>query len=391
MPAFRDAQGNVHQIENFAVGLYNEAGLAGQSLPEFLNAQYETDVERYGTIFQQVCASEGIFLRGNARVGIRASTMDKILKPATTHDASVTTKDAIPASRILYPAVALQAVEDRLLANLDMMPNAFEQMIALTESIAGPRYEQPVINFDAPSKARSQGIAQLAKPAAMMTITTSDKAYTIPTYALGLEISDQALASTTLDLVTLSLARQIKIERDERAKGYILNMLNGDVDNAESSLATLGLTSTAVSLDSAATTGISQKAWIKYLAKSTKRTITHVVTDLDGAMAIENRAGRPNVQGDDPKSPRINSLMELVNPLWPTTVKLYLNLDSAWPAATIMGFDKQYAVRRVRNLLADYSAIESFVLRRAQAMRFDHAEKCERLFNDAFDVLTYTP
>jgi hypothetical protein len=108
-------------------------------------------------------------------------------------------------------------------------------------------------------------------------------------------------------------------------------------------------------------------------------------------MAIENRTGRPNVQTDDPKSPRINSLMELINPLWPSKVKLFLTLDSSWPAATIMGLDSRYAVRRVRNLLADYTAIESFVLRRAQAMRFDFGEKVERLFDEAFDSLTYTP
>jgi hypothetical protein len=374
MPGFIDSQGNQQQFE-LSVTDYRAAADAGQSLPEYLQVRYggHTDVVRHGSVFEQACASEGIFLRGNAQVGIRASTMHDILQPS----AAVTTRDA---------------VEDRLTANLDITPNAFEQMIAITESVSGERYEQPKINYDNPSAARSQIITQLAKPAAMMLITVSDKSYTIPTYSLGLEISDQALRATTLDLVTLSLARQIAVERNARAQEYILNLLNGDVDSGESSLATLGKTTTAVALDGAATTNITQKAWIKFLSReSTKRTLTHVVTDLDGAMAIENRTGRPNVQTDDPKSPRINSLMELINPLWPSKVKLFLTLDSSWPAATIMGLDNRYAVRRVRNLLADYTAIESFVLRRAQAMRFDFGEKVERLFDEAFDSLTYTP
>lgn len=391
MPGFIDSQGNQQQFE-LSVTDYRAAADAGQSLPEYLQVRYggRTDVVRHGSVFEQACASEGIFLRGNTQVGIRASTMADILTPKV--EAGVTTRDAVPASRILYPAVALQAVEDRLQANLDITPNAFEQMIAITESVSGERYEQPKINYDNPSAARSQIITQLAKPAAMMLITVSDKSYTIPTYSLGLEISDQALRATSLDLVTLSLARQIAVERNARAQEYILNLLNGDVDSGESSLATLGKTTTAVALDAAATTNITQKAWIKFLSREhTKRTLTHVVTDLDGAMAIENRTGRPNVQGDDPKSPRINSLMELINPMWPSKVKLFLTLDSSWPAATIMGLDSRYAVRRVRNLLADYTAIESFVLRRAQAMRFDFGEKVERLFDEAFDSLTYTP
>lgn len=387
MSGFRDAQGNPQQLD-LAVNMYAQAGEAGQSLPEFLAANYATDAARYGTVFEQMCAAEGIFLRSDAAVGIRASTLAEILDPKP--QAGITTKDGVPASRILYPAVALQAVEDRLIANLDMTPNGFESMIALSESISGDRYEQPKINYTNPSAARSQIISQLAKPAAMLLITVSDKAYTIPTYSLGLEISDQALRSTTLDLVSLSLARQIAVEREERARGYILNLLNGDVDNQESSLASLGYTVTSNSLDSAATGGaLTQKSWIKFLSRNgTKRVISHVITDIDGAMAIENRSGRPTVQTDDNKSPRINSLMELVNPVWPAKVKLFLNLDSAWPASTVLGLDSRYAIRRVRNLLADYTAIESFVMRRAQAMRFDHGEKIERLYDEAFDALT---
>ena len=121
-----------------------------------------------------------------------------------------------------------------------------------------------------------------------------------------------------------------------------------------------------------------------------KRTIDYIVTDIDGALAIENRTGRPVVTADDPKSPRINTLMEVVNPLWPTQVKLFLTLDPAWPAGTLMGLDSNWAIRRARSLTADYQAIENYVMRRTVAMRFDFGETVGRMYDEAYDVLTLT-
>jgi hypothetical protein len=288
----------------------------------------------------------------------------------------------------------MQAVEDRLIANLTMTANAFETMIAIDDSVAGDRYEQPQINMTRPSAARSQGIAQLAMPASMMTLTVSDRPGNIPTFALGLEVSDQALRASTLDFVSLSIARQIAVQRNERAQNYMLALLNGDQDNVgggnESSLATLGKVTTSNSLDSTATGGVlTQKAWVKYMTlRSQLRTITHIVTDVDGALAVENRTGRPNTSTDNPMSPRINTLFDVINPLWPMSVKMFLTVDPSWPANTIMGFDSAYAIRRIRNLNAEYSAIEAYVMKRSQSMRFDFGETVIRMFSDAFDVLT---
>ena len=58
---------------------------------------------------------------------------------------------------------------------------------------------------------------------------------------------------------------------------------------------------------------------------------------------------------------------------------------------TIMGIDARYAIQRVTSTNASYQAQEDFVLRRGSAMRWDFGQICRRLFNDAFEVLTYTP
>lgn len=388
MSAFLDRTGAQQQLD-LNVGMYLEAAQAGQNLQTYLAAKYPTDVAKYGSVFQQLCASEGIFIKGNKDLGIRPSTMAQILG-IDSMQAGVITKDAVPNSRILFPAVFLQATEDKLLADMSMTPSALESMIAVDESINGDRYEQPVINYAKAEAGRSQGIAQLAKPASMLTITTSDKAYTIPTFALGLEMSDQALRASTLDIVTLSVARQIMVERNERAQAYMLQLLNGDVDSGQASLASLGKSYTTTSLDAAATGGVvTQKAWVKFLAKNPLiRTINHVVTDMDTALKIENRTGKPVVTTDDGTSKRIDTTFDIKNPLWPTTVSMFLAVDANWPANTVMGLDSRHAIRRVRNIQAEYSAIESYVMKRSSAMRFDFGETLSRLFDDAFDVLT---
>lgn len=384
MSSFIDAAGNVQQLP-IHVTMYRDAANAGMSLQQFINTQYPTNNEKFGSTFNQVLESEGIFVKANRELGIRASTMSDILNGPTVSAGSVV-KDAVPTSRILFPAVQLALIEDKLLANLDATANAFDQLIAVDESINGDRYEQPIVNFDKPSSARAQGISQLAQPASMMTITTSDKSYKIPSWALGMEISDQALKVSTLDFVAMSLARQAAVERNERALNYVLALLNGDLDMGDSPITSDGVNHfNSTAFDSAATAGVmTHKAWIKYLMKNgTKRVLTHIITDFDMAMKIENRVGKPTVNLDDSKTSRIDTQFSLMNPTWAKNPKLFL-AEPNWPANTVLGIDKNFAIRRVRNLSAEYNGIESYVLRRSTALRFDFGESVSRLYNDAF-------
>lgn len=389
MSAFLDQKGNPQQVE-LSVGMYREAAERGMSLQAYVNSKYPTDESRYGAAFNQLLASEGIFLKADRSIGVRPSTMREMFNGRPQMDAAINVKDAVPTSRILFPAVIMSAVEDKLVANLTMTSNAFESMIAMDESIVGERYEHPVLNFSKPEAARHQGIAQLAAPASMMLITTSDRAYKIPVFSMGLEVSEQALQATTIDFVALSLARQAAVERNERAQGYMLALWNGDVDNGEGSLSSLSLVDTSTSFDALATGGVmTHKAWIKFLMKNgTKRTITHLVTDFDTAYKIENRTGKPTINNDDSKTSRIDTQFSLMNPTWARNPEVFLTQDANWPANTVMAIDKAWAIRRVRSLTADYQAIEAFVLRRSQAMRFDFGEHVNRLFNEGFAGLT---
>lgn len=366
---------------------YKAAADAGMSVPQYINKKYKTDSAKFGTAFDQIVASEGLFVRKNAEFGIRPPTMADVFAGKAEMQAGVITRDAAPASRIIFPAVFLEAVEDRLKADTKSYTAQWDKMIAISDSINGPRFEQPLLNYSNPAAAVSQGISQLALPASMLSITVSDVARKIPTFALGLEVSYEALASSTLDLVTMGVARQAEVERASRVDGYIQALVSGDADMG--TIALVAKTQTA--LDAAPVGGaMTHKAWVKWLRTNwRKRHIDTVMCDLATAIKIENRTGKPVIVGDNPNSKRINPNAEVMNPQW-QDVNIFLLEDGVIAADNIVGIDSRYAIRRVRNSQADYQAVEEFVLRKSRAMRFDFGEICYRMFDEAFDQFSIT-
>lgn len=393
MASFIDASGARQEVKP-ELSWYQAAADAGCSLEQYINLSYATDATKFGSAYNQILASEGIFIKGNREMGIQSSRLSMVLdgKPGLLAGGIVKGSEfSSAAQRTMFPSAVLSAIEDKLVADLNMNAQAFDRLVAIDDVIQGDKFERPLLNFSKPEGARSQAIAQLAEPNIMLSITTSEVSRKIPTLSIGMMISDQAKQATTLDLVSLAMARQVAVERNERANGYFLSMLNGDLDVGQGSLSSLGYTVTAVSLDAAATTGLTHTAWMKFLYRnSKKRVIDWVVTDLAGAMAIENRTGKPVVTADDPNSPRIDSLIAVGNPTWKSKVNVFITDDPNWPAKTVMGLDSRYAIHRVTSTTATYQAVEQFVLRRAEAFRVDAGEMAYRLFDEAFDVLTYS-
>ncbi len=390
MAAFIDAQGANQQFE-MSLDVVREACASAMSVRDFINSKLTTDVEAYGDPFSQLCASEGIVLKSSRLHGVRSPSLAQALGGRTVLEAGAITRQPSNQGRLLLmPAIGALS-EDKMLSDLEMNAAVLDGMIAQDDTIADEWLLWPEINFAHPEAARSQVTSQLAKPASMMTITTAEKSVRIPTFSLGIEYSDQATKYVNLDLISLAITRQVANERNARANEYILSLLNGDPDMSQPSLSTAGKVTTALSLDAAATAGITQLAYMSWLYQnSKKRRITHLITDIAGAMALENRTGRPTVVQDNPGSKRINNNVFVMNPTWAPELPIFI-VDSTvgWPAKTIMGIDANFAIHRVTSTNASYEAQESFSLRRANAMRFDFGQIMRRLFVDAFEVLTY--
>lgn len=371
---------------------YMAASKAGLTLTQHLNIKHghQTDLATYGDVMSQCMASAGMFLGTDLKTGIKAPSMDAIA--ANSIDLSAITRNdgsnQTPGGRMLFPEIILRTIEAELRESNDYFLRTWDSMVAITETVTGPKFEQPIIHVKAPEASESGQIAQLAEPDAMVSITTSDVTRRIPTKSIGLLISDEAQQATTLDLVNLSMSAQARGEHIRMVEGHMKAIFNGDVDAGEAALTSRTAQSIDGSISAAGT--LSQKAWIKYLWEGYRtRNVTNIVCDLDTAFAIEGRSGKPNVQGDDPRSPRMDVLPKIdhLSDFAPTVMML----DSAIVGAnTLIGLDNRFAIRRVINVTAAYSAIEQYVMRKATAFRVDYGEVAHKLYPESFDKLTLT-
>lgn len=388
-----DAKGNQHTLEmneNAMRDMRAEDGLNALPLDKFLErklVQATGDVtsvpdgKNTPSVLNQVAAQMGInpgtTLKDAMNGGVHAAT--------TGGDASIT-------GRLLVQALLLPVIENQMREDRSGYASMLRQHAALNVNLPGTRWDRPILDFKRPENSRPQPVAELAEPVRMLTIKSSQKSSALLGEAIGIEFSDQALQNATIDFISLSMRRQAEESANAVAMAHILSLLNGDVDVGMPALATVvrGGAAVASTLDSAAGSGVlTQTAWVKWLWRNNlRRTITTVVTDFDGALAIENRLGRPESdQYNTDSRQRIDVLTNVVNPNWPNQVDIIITQDPNWPSNTIVGFDKAYGYTMVSSAALNYSAMESLAIRRSTRMRIDTGSAVDRFMNDAWDIL----
>lgn len=402
---FYDAQGQLQDIE-VPPDIYSKAAAVNLSVPAFINREYPTDGVN-GSAFHQMLASCGLVVPDNkarAAYGLKPPTMADVLSgTANFMVGSNAEQFGTPtgsASRTLFPAALVAYIETALVKNYEMDADQFDKMIGLEIAVDRDRFEQPQINMSAgtggslqaPNQAKAARRAQLAGPSSFMQFTTSDVTRKIPTYALGMEFSQEALKATTLDLVGMSVQRQLRVERDAWVNSYISDFYAGDLDISTGSLASLGFTVNSSTLDSTAGSQNTQKSWLKWLNRLRKyRVIDWVMCDLGTYLQhIEGRTGRPSLTAIDTLLPRMEAQGRVVNNVV-GDVNVFIVDDAAdggpLPAGTLLGLDSRYAIARVRNTSANVTAAEQYALRQAEAFMVQFAEICYRMHDNAFDTL----
>lgn len=384
-PSIVDVYGQRHEVNlnnvNDSVLLYKEAFDKGLTLPQFLEQKYPTNAAKDGSAFAQLCATSGLVLKYDQKTGLRPSTMADMLNGFST-EANVVRPDGSQAltvaGRLLFPAVILQWIESRVMENYDAYEGVYNRMVALTSSAASPRVDQPIVNLTAPRSSLANPIAQMSEPNAMVSISLSDKSYRIPTFSIGFEIADEALKNTTIDFVGMTLQQQIIGQRISLINGYINAMINGDTDSGVAALGSVN----ASSYDSAVTSGVmTNKAWVKLLREDYLRmNYTFAICDIDSYLAIENRTGRPTVYTDAGNDIRLTSIPKATLPGIPGAVEFFIVDTSIVGANTVVLIDPSKAIHKMVYVGGQYSAVEQYVMRRTQAMRFDFAEMSTRLY-----------
>lgn len=405
-----DSQGKPYQVE-IKETLYTEAKDANLSIPHFINQQYKDIVpdHKLGTPFQQLCASNGLTLVGKDNpFGLKNATVAEVLEGQAGIKVAGPANNAGRATpygteaRTLFPAAVIQLIEDSIQPDRVTDNNIFRSMVAMTQNIDTENFMQPVVSYagvNGPNSgtngARAQRITQMSNTPMMLKLTTSERQRTLPTYGIGMEMSEQAMRSTTLDMVALVLARYTQIEHDARVYTYLSNIFAGDLDHNTGAVSAV----TAVSLDSASTTmaNFSHKAWVKFLVRNRKkRKITHVIADIDTYLAVESRVGRPGTNNYDPTLSRIDPQAKMMNNTFGGDVQWFL-VDAAAdggpvPANTVWALDKSQGIMMVNNVAANYQATQDFILRRSTALVMHWGEEAFRLWGDSeltpFDVLT---
>jgi hypothetical protein len=401
MAKYFDASGALVDYE-VPAQIYSMAAKANLSVPAYINREHPTDGKN-GTAYDQMLASTGLVIPDSdaqRSFGIRPPTIAEIMDGgvnflAASNTAGVGSPNG-QQSRTLFPSALIAYMEASLVKDYDTDADQFDKLIAQEISVSTDTFEQPIVTMSGnggPQSQRAARRAQLAPPASMLAFTTSDKIRKIPTYALGMEFSKEALRASTLDMIGLSVQRYLSVERDSWVNSYLSDVFAGDLDINTGSLSSLGYNATTVALDPAAVAGtITQKAWLKWLFRNRKyRKIDWVVCDLDSYLKIEGRAGRPGLTAIDLTLPRVESQATVVNSLI-GDVKVFI-VDSAAdggpvPANTIMGLDSRYGLARVRNTSANVQAAETYALRQAEAFSLQFAEQVYRLNDSAFDTLT---
>lgn len=385
-----DNNGGVDQVE-IDLALVADAKASGAKHPLAHLDNTVATAEGLPTARQQVYAQMGLHRRdiklGEAMDATVYATQMGLTGP-TTADGSIT-------GRLVTQAFLFDAIEGTLRSNDYGILGIFNSRAAQVDSIAATKFDRPIFNLKRAEGPRSRAIAQLAEPARMLTLTVSDNSYKIPGTSIGIEYSDQFAQSTTLPILTMSINRQAEEEAMERVEDYLLSFLNGDTDIGMAALASVSgaVKNAKTDFDTALTTAgtLSQKAWVNWLfAGSRYRQIDTIITDMAGALAIEQRSGRPTVQTDNATSKRIDVGMDILNPTWPDEVKIVISQDPSWPTNTIVGFDSRYGYHVVNSTVLAYEGMEQFAIRRSTKMRFDQGSVAYRLYDQAWSVLTLT-
>jgi len=371
-----------HEI-TLDMGLYkSEQGFVGA-----LNSQFPTP-QGMPTASEQLFAQCGLYRTADLKSGIKPAKIRDILDGGGL-SAAGTAPGSTGISRFVAPAAILAGVQNDIYEDRSGVLAQFMNLVAFTQSVAGNRYEKPVFNYNPARASRAKPVAQLAEPTSIGLLTVGEQSGTIPIFASGLEISDQAMDYFGFAEVQKCMSIMATYDIAERADGWLLSMMAGDADHGMAALSG-DQVEKAVTIDSsiAAAGVLTQKAWIKWIAKHSKRApITHVITDIDGALAIQNRIGRPTANTDNQTSQRMDTIEVVMDPLWPSNLPIYIVTDANWPVNTILGISKPNAIVLHESSTANYSSVEQFVTRRSTKFRIDYGAVAARFYTRAFHRL----
>lgn len=406
---YRDSTGNV-KTGYMTLDDYRLAADHNMRASAIVNARHSDADPTYGSAFEQGMKYLGIFPKDDPKFGVFATRVKDILDGTCTTKLSgyqlagggsiVSPKAPIggstPASRLFFPEVVLNIVDQYLTADYATEESAMNGMFAFNQSIASEVWTQPVINTTAPRAQDSRPIGQNQMPANMISITASQTSRALGEMSIGLQMSDQAMRDATIDLVGIIVREQSYGQRLRLLWKHLSEVVTGNVDSGETALTPVDFTD----YDSSAAAGtITHTGYLQSLWDPERIYNWNMMFGpLSSYLAIENRVGRPLVY--DPNTSGVNvgnAGTYGLNPGNPALINFAMSQprylvvpDGVVPENQYVMLDTRYALGRVTNVAANWSQTQEMVMQRSTVWRWDWSEYVYRFRDTAIRVIDFS-
>lgn len=387
---------------------YRLAEKHGMTVSGYINTKYGDADPHYGTAFEQGQNSLGIHVKDDPIRGILASTIGDILDGTVTQRlagdqlaaggiiVAPSAQGTTPSSRVFFPETVLATMNAALLEDYNPELAIWSRMISNREIIATEQFTQPLITVTAPRAEEYAPISQNALPKQLISITTSQSSKSIATESVGLQISEQAQARSSIDLVTTILTQQAEGQRFAQLWRDVANIVTGNLDTGQSAISATGFKAT---YDSTAGAGeVTQDGWLDMLYDPTRKvSYDSIIATPTVYRAIEKRSGRPVIYDPTTASANMGSMGTYGRDINPTLLNWAVGVPNVMlvPTGTIAAnqfllFDSRFFLREVINSSASYSATEKMVLQRSDFFRFDFGRMLYRLLDAAGKLIDIT-
>jgi hypothetical protein len=301
-----------------------------------------------------------------------------------------------PASSLVVPELILGFIEEELRADYGVEESAWNRMFALNQSVSTALWSQPMIDVTAPGSQDVRAQAQNSLPAQQVGITSSMTSKAIGVASIGLQISDEAIRDVTLDLVAIIVREQTMGQRMRRLWKDLASVVTGNIDAGQEALTPVGFKATYDS--TAAANTITHAGYLKMLWDPSRiYSYDFMLGTLDAYQAIESRTGRPLMYDPNTTGNRGNEGSYGLNPGMPALINfttanpnMLLVPDGVVAAKQLCLFDSRYALARVQNVSAQYSATEKQIMTRSNFFRYDISEYVYRLREEAITVVDWS-
>lgn len=389
---------------------YELAAKLGVKTSQVINAKHQDADPTLGTAWEQGKKSVGIFRKGIPELGVQSPTIRDVMNGECMRQGgllqmsgntivapSIPVGGSAPASRLFLPEVIMEMVEENLQPDFSIEQNLFERMIAENVSIAANVYTYPTINTEAPMDHDSRSIAQNTMPRNLVSITASQSTKTIANQSVGLQIAEQALQYSSLDLVGIVLKRQMEGQKLRMLWNDLAKVVSGNIDAGESALTPISFSD----YDSSASSGeFTNRGWIKALYQPDRiHNYDCLVCTIDDYLAILNRTGRPlmfdpNTTGNTGNAGNYGIDVNISAPANFAQLSVpfvFIVPSGLWADQQVLLMDSRYALRRVTNTLAAFSGAQDMILQRSVFYRVDWGFIIHRMgFDDAFRLIDYS-